>query len=84
MRQRIQGFITYLLPSLNQSIDIKVAHYNCAVKKLTLELLLGPQVIAVPTLLLATIDGTRMQTGITSKQDKIIIIIVEYHHLCCS
>lgn len=34
-------------------------------KELAFKLLLGPQVIAVSTLLLATVDRTRVKTGIT-------------------
>jgi len=39
-------------------------------EKLTLKLLLWPQVVAVSTLLLATIDSTWVQTGITPEQNK--------------
>lgn len=34
-------------------------------EELAFKLLLGPQVIAVSTLLLATVDRTRVKTGIT-------------------
>lgn len=34
-------------------------------EELAFKLLLGPQVIAVSTLLLATVDSTRVKTGIT-------------------
>jgi len=43
-------------------------------EKLTLKLLLWPQVVAVSTLLLATIDSTWVQTGITPEQNK------KYYH----
>lgn len=36
--------------------------------ELTLKLLLGPEVVAVSTLLLATIHSTRVKTSITPKE----------------
>ena len=44
---------------------IKIPWQRSWMEELAFKLLLGPQVIAVSTLLLATVDRTRVKTGIT-------------------
>ena len=44
---------------------IKIPWQRNWMEELAFKLLLGPQVIAVSTLLLATVDRTRVKTGIT-------------------
>ena len=44
---------------------IKIPWQRNCMEELAFKLLLGPQVIAVSTLLLATVDRTRVKTGIT-------------------
>jgi hypothetical protein len=58
-----------------QKTDVANPTPNCIVNSL-LDLLLGPQLITVPTLLLPTINCTRVKTGITLAANHLLLVVL--------